>query len=168
MVDCRAALMVVVADAEPAVAHLRLQFDPVARLGVSAHVAVLFAFIPVSEIGVNVLARLPDLFRTAPPFHTELPRQDSTFGRASSCVHAHVHDTRRRPTISRSALAASCSDAGVDRVRDRVEPANARECAAIYPLRDLFASIMQVRWRSPAANRKPRISAFPEFAGLPL
>jgi hypothetical protein len=31
-------------------AHLRLQLDPVARLGIPAHVTVLFLFMPASEI----------------------------------------------------------------------------------------------------------------------
>lgn len=60
--------MVVVAEAEATVAHLRLQFDPVARLGVPAHVTVLFPFIPASEIRDEVMGRLAALFRTVPAF----------------------------------------------------------------------------------------------------
>ncbi len=60
--------MVVVAEAEPTVAHLRLQLDPVARLGVPAHVTVLFPFMPASEIHDDVMVRLAALFRTVPAF----------------------------------------------------------------------------------------------------
>jgi 2'-5' RNA ligase len=60
--------MVVVAEAEPAVAHLRRQLDPVARLGVPAHVTVLFPFIPASELRDEVTVRLAALFRTVPAF----------------------------------------------------------------------------------------------------
>jgi hypothetical protein len=60
--------MVIVAEAEPTVAQLRLQLDPVARLGVPAHVTVLFPFIPASEIQGAVMGRLAALFRTVPAF----------------------------------------------------------------------------------------------------
>jgi len=66
--------MVVVAEAEPAVAHLRLQLDPVARLGVPAHVTVLFPFMAASEIRDDVMDRLAGLFRTVPAFHHNLVR----------------------------------------------------------------------------------------------
>ena len=60
--------MVVVAEAEPAVAQLRRQLDPVARLGIPAHVTVLFPFIPASEIQGAVMVRLAALFRAVPAF----------------------------------------------------------------------------------------------------
>jgi hypothetical protein len=60
--------MVVVAEAEPVVARLRFQLDPVARLGVPAHVTVLFPFIPASGIRDDVMVRLAALFRTVPAF----------------------------------------------------------------------------------------------------
>jgi hypothetical protein len=50
MAGGRTAFLVVVAEAEPAVAQLRLQLDPVPRLDVPAHVTVLFPFMPTSEI----------------------------------------------------------------------------------------------------------------------
>ncbi len=68
MTGGRTALLVIVAEAEPAVAPLRLQLDPVARLGVPAHVTVLFPFMPASEIRDEVMARLTALFRTVPAF----------------------------------------------------------------------------------------------------
>ena len=61
-------MIVVVAEAETTVAHLRLQLDPVARLGVPAHVTVLFPFIPASEIRDEVMVRLAALFRPVPAF----------------------------------------------------------------------------------------------------
>jgi 2'-5' RNA ligase superfamily protein len=60
--------MVVVAEAEPVVARLRFQLDPVARLGVPAHVTVLFPFIPASGIRDDVMVRLAALFRPVPAF----------------------------------------------------------------------------------------------------
>jgi 2'-5' RNA ligase len=68
MVGGRTALLVVVAEAEPAVAQLRLSLDPVARLGVPAHVTVLFPFMPASEIHDEVTLRLTTLFRRVPAF----------------------------------------------------------------------------------------------------
>ena len=60
--------MVVVAEAERAVAQLRRQLDPVARLGVPAHVTVLFPFMPASELRDEVTVRLTALFATVPAF----------------------------------------------------------------------------------------------------
>src|SRR6476646_7301492 len=74
MAGPRTALMVVVGEAEPAVADLRLQLDPVARLGVPAHVTVLFPFIPASEMRDEVTVRLAALFRTVPAFQYNFVR----------------------------------------------------------------------------------------------
>jgi 2'-5' RNA ligase len=55
----RTALIVPVPEAEPFVAGLRLRHDPMAALGVPAHVTVLFPFAPpddVDEEGVAALA----------------------------------------------------------------------------------------------------------------
>ena len=68
MAGGRTALLVVVAEAEPAVARLRLQLDPVARLDVPAHVTVLFPFMPASEIRENMMPWLAALFGTVPAF----------------------------------------------------------------------------------------------------
>jgi 2'-5' RNA ligase len=68
MAGGRTALLVVVAEAEPVIAELRLSLDPVARLGVPAHVTVLFPFMPASEIHDELMARLTALFRTVPAF----------------------------------------------------------------------------------------------------
>jgi hypothetical protein len=66
--------MVVVAEAEPVVARLRFQLDPVARLGVPAHVTVLFPFIPASGIRNDVMVRLAALFRPVPAFRHNFVR----------------------------------------------------------------------------------------------
>jgi 2'-5' RNA ligase len=46
----RTALIVPVPEAEPAVARLRLEHDPMARLGVPAHITVHFPFAPPERI----------------------------------------------------------------------------------------------------------------------
>ena len=68
MVGGRTALLVVVPESEPAVAQLRFALDPVARLGVPAHVTVLFPFMPASEIRDEVTDQLTALFGTVPAF----------------------------------------------------------------------------------------------------
>jgi 2'-5' RNA ligase len=68
MAGGRTALLVVVAEAELAVAQLRLQLDPVARLGVPAHVTVIVPFMLASGIRDEVMAGLTALFRTVPAF----------------------------------------------------------------------------------------------------
>ena len=59
-------MLVVVAEAEPVVAQLRLRLYPVARLGVPAHVTVLFPFMPASELRGEAMVRLATLFGTVP------------------------------------------------------------------------------------------------------
>jgi 2'-5' RNA ligase len=67
----RTSLLVIVAEAESAVGQLRLQFDPVARLGIPAHLTILFPFMPASEIHDDVISRLAALFHRVPAFkHT--------------------------------------------------------------------------------------------------
>lgn len=68
MVAQRSALVVVVDEVEPAVAELRVGLDPVARLGVPAHVTVLFPFMPARQIDSDVVNRLADTFRDVPAF----------------------------------------------------------------------------------------------------
>jgi hypothetical protein len=59
----RTALIVPVPEAEPAVSRLRWQHDPMAALGVPAHVTVLFPFMPpdaVDEAAVtSLIGRFP-------------------------------------------------------------------------------------------------------------
>ena len=52
------ALIVKVPEAEPLVGGLRDRFDPVARLGVPAHVTILYPFMPVAAIDAAILETL--------------------------------------------------------------------------------------------------------------
>lgn len=70
----RTALIVVVPEAETAVGQLRFELDPVARLGVPAHVSVLFPFVPAAKIDDDVIARTATLLRTVPTFQHSLFR----------------------------------------------------------------------------------------------
>lgn len=71
---CRTALIVVVPEAEGVVGQLRDRLDPVAQLGVPAHVSVLFPFMPAPQIGDAVIAQLTALFRAVPAFSHRLVR----------------------------------------------------------------------------------------------
>jgi hypothetical protein len=63
----RSALIVAVPEAEPVVAGLRQAHDPSAKLGVPAHVTVLFPFVPAADVDRN-LATLRELFVGVPSF----------------------------------------------------------------------------------------------------
>lgn len=65
-----------VGEAEPAIAELRHQLDPMARLGVPAHVTVLYPFKPAEEMDGDVITRLADLFRSVPAFEHAFVRTD--------------------------------------------------------------------------------------------
>lgn len=60
--------MVVIPESEPVVAHLRDRHDPVASLGVPAHVTVLYPFIPRRQIDDDVRGALASLFGGLPAF----------------------------------------------------------------------------------------------------
>ncbi|GAA4428267.1 2'-5' RNA ligase family protein [Georgenia halophila] len=66
--------MVAVGEAEPAVGKLRRELDPVARLGVPAHVTILFPFMPSEQLDDDVMLRLTGLFRSVPAFEHEFVR----------------------------------------------------------------------------------------------
>jgi 2'-5' RNA ligase len=51
------AFIACVPEAEPYVAHLRAQFDPSAKLGVPAHITLLYPFMAPELIGTAVLER---------------------------------------------------------------------------------------------------------------
>jgi hypothetical protein len=72
----RTALIVLVPEAEPAVSQLRVELDPVAQLGVPAHVSVLFPFVPAAEIDEDVVTRTSALFRSVPGFLHNLVHTD--------------------------------------------------------------------------------------------
>jgi 2'-5' RNA ligase len=54
----RTALVVAVPEAEPAVAALRFQHDPSARLGAPAHITIHFPFAPPEAVDENAVASL--------------------------------------------------------------------------------------------------------------
>jgi hypothetical protein len=67
-------LVVVVPEAESAVGRHRQSLDVNARLGVPAHVTVLFPFVPPRQIDAAVLARLERLFARTSPFDYRFAR----------------------------------------------------------------------------------------------
>jgi len=54
----RTALIVEVPEAEPAVAALRLEHDPMARLGVPAHVTILFPFAAPDDVDEQAITEV--------------------------------------------------------------------------------------------------------------
>lgn len=65
-------LIIEIPEAENPVGSLRREHDANARLGVPAHVTVLFPFLPPSDVGPSVLLRLRELFATVTPFDVVL------------------------------------------------------------------------------------------------
>jgi 2'-5' RNA ligase len=72
----RTALVVLVPEAEAVVGRWRLALDPVAQLGVPAHVTVLFPFMPARELSERVVTRLAALFRSTNAFEHSLVRSE--------------------------------------------------------------------------------------------
>lgn len=72
----RSALVVLVGEAGPDVRELRRELDPTSRLGVPAHVTVLFPFMPPDEITDDVLGRLADVFGVVAPFEHAFVRTE--------------------------------------------------------------------------------------------
>lgn len=54
----RTALIIAVPEAEPAVAALRLRHDPMARLGVPAHITIHFPFAPADSVPEDAVTGL--------------------------------------------------------------------------------------------------------------
>lgn len=67
------ALIVAVPEAEPAVREWRLRYDN-ARLGVPAHVTLLFPFVPAETPGERLFDELRTLFAEQPAFSFSLTR----------------------------------------------------------------------------------------------
>ena len=65
------ALIVAVPEAEPAVREWRLRYDN-ARLGVPAHVTLLFPFVPAETLGERLFDELRTLFAEQPAFSFSL------------------------------------------------------------------------------------------------
>lgn len=72
----RSALVVAVPEAEPVVGHLRQRLDGSARLGVPAHVTVLFPFVPVTDVDDQVLRTVAEVVGSLAPFGYAFPRTD--------------------------------------------------------------------------------------------
>ena len=70
----RSALIVEVPAAEPVVARHRERLDSSARLGIPAHITVLYPLMPPDAIGPPVLAELERLFAAAGRFRFRLGR----------------------------------------------------------------------------------------------
>ena len=70
----QSALIVVIPEAEPAVAEHRATLDRVASWGVPAHITVLAPFLPPARIDAPVRAALSALFAARPAFEVELAR----------------------------------------------------------------------------------------------
>ena len=72
-------LIIEVPEAEPAVGEPRSRLDGNARLGIPAHITVLFPFMPPAYIDDAVLRRLTGIFAAVPAFEHRLVRT-SWFG----------------------------------------------------------------------------------------
>jgi 2'-5' RNA ligase len=68
------ALIVAVPESEPFVERLRVQFDSSARVGVPAHVTVLYPFMAPERIDDSVLEQIRDVVRATSPFTFRLSR----------------------------------------------------------------------------------------------
>jgi 2'-5' RNA ligase len=68
------ALIVVVPEAESHVQDLRRRYDPVASIGVPAHITILVPFIPPDQIGEPELCDLAELFARVTPFSFTLQK----------------------------------------------------------------------------------------------
>lgn len=70
----QSAFIVEVPEAEPYVAQLRERFDPSARLGVPAHVTVLYPFMPPEHVDESVLQQVQSLLSAFDGFGFVLDR----------------------------------------------------------------------------------------------
>ncbi len=62
-------MIVEVPEAEPAVGEWRRRHAADAKLGIPAHVTLLFPFVPVSELGANAEEQLAKLLAATAPFN---------------------------------------------------------------------------------------------------
>ena len=70
------AVLVLVPEAEAAVAEHRAHLDMAASWGVPAHLSVVYPFVPPAEVDAAVLARLGAAIGTVPAFDCEFSRTD--------------------------------------------------------------------------------------------
>jgi len=74
--DRGSVLLIEVPEAEPAVREHRERLDENARLGIPAHITVLYPFLPADAISAAVLARLEDVFAPVSAFGLRLDHTD--------------------------------------------------------------------------------------------
>ncbi len=63
-----------VPEAEQAISSLRQRYDPVARLGVPAHITLLYPFMPPSKITTSIVDRITRVLRHFDAFEFQLQR----------------------------------------------------------------------------------------------
>ena len=99
-------LIIEAPEAEPAVGEPRSRLDGNARLGIPAHIAVLFPFMPPAYIDDAVLHRLAGIFAAVPAFGHRLvrtswfdedvlwlaPEDDAPFRSLTESVHREFPD----------------------------------------------------------------------------
>ena len=68
------AVLVLVPEAEAAVAEHRAHLDMAASWGVPAHMSVIYPFVPPADVDDDVLARLAGAVGTVPTFDCAFPR----------------------------------------------------------------------------------------------
>ncbi len=99
-------LIIEVPEAEPAVREPRSRLDGNARLGIPAHITVLFPFAPPAYIDDAVLRRLAGIFAAVPAFEHRLvrtnwfdedvlwlePEDDAPFRLLTESVHREFPD----------------------------------------------------------------------------
>jgi len=68
----RGGIVVPIPEAEPIVQSWRTRYDPVASLGVPAHITLLYPFLAADELNADGLAFLTDLFGRTPAFQITL------------------------------------------------------------------------------------------------
>jgi 2'-5' RNA ligase len=102
----KSGLIIEVPEAEPAVSEPRSRMDGNARLGIPAHITVLFPFMPPAHIDDAVLRRLACVFAATPAFEHRLvrtswfdedvlwlaPEDDSPFRSLTESVHREFPD----------------------------------------------------------------------------
>lgn len=70
------AVLVLVPEAEAAVAEHRAHLDMAASWGVPAHLSVVYPFVPPADVDDHVLARLAAAVGSVPAFDCEFPRTE--------------------------------------------------------------------------------------------
>jgi 2'-5' RNA ligase len=101
VVMAESAIIVAVSEAEPLVGELRAQFDSASKLGIPAHITVLYPFLPPERLTQLILEGVHSALAEVQPFDFRL----ATVGRFPGVVY----------------LAPECSDPFVDLVAKIVQ-----------------------------------------------